>query len=162
MRKSANIPSSSRARGFTLVESLVALLVLSIGLLGVAGLQLTGVRANQSAAWRSQATYLSYDILERMRLNPANRADYVVDLAPDEAEEVDPEAEVPPVTTASEDVAAWKANLANSLPSGDGSVALDAGDDLMVTVTIQWNDARGDSAGAADEDPLTFVMRSRL
>ncbi len=61
----------SRARGFTLVEALVALLALSIGLLGIAGMQLTGMRANMSAGWRSQATYLGYDIIDRMRANRA-------------------------------------------------------------------------------------------
>ena len=54
-----------RHRGFTLVEALVALLALSIGLLGVAALQMSGLRSNMSSAWRSQATYLSYDIIDR-------------------------------------------------------------------------------------------------
>lgn len=136
------------AGGFTLVEALVALMALSIGLLGVAGLQLAGVRANQSAAWRSQATYLSYDILERMRLNSTNRAAYEVDIA---------EASAVP------DVIAWKANLAQTLPGGDGGIALDAGDDRMVTITVQWEDARGDTVVEDDSvTTLTFTMRSRL
>jgi type IV pilus assembly protein PilV len=140
----------------------VALLALSIGLLGVAGLQLTGVRANQSAAWRSQATYLSYDILERMRLNPDARGDYVVGTTADEEAEEEEEGAPVPDGTATADVAAWKANLSNSLPSGDGSIALDGGDDRMVTITVQWNDVRGDSAGDAADAQLSFTMRSRL
>ncbi len=63
-----------RGNGFTLVEALVALLAPSIGLLGVAGLQLSGLRNNLSAAWRSQATYLSYDIIDRMRANRDGRS----------------------------------------------------------------------------------------
>ena len=58
-----------RSRGFTLVEVLVALVVLSIGLLGVAALQLTSLRSNHSSAMRSQATFLAYDIIDRMRAN---------------------------------------------------------------------------------------------
>lgn len=151
--------SRPRSGGFTLVEALVAMLALSIGLLGVAGLQLTGVRANQSASWRSQATYLSYDILERMRLNSINRAAYVIDLE----EEVDVETS----TTASQDVTDWKQNLAATLPNGDGSVELDPDDDFVAIITVQWSDARGDSV-TSDEDaeeeevPLQFTMRSRL
>lgn len=57
------------ATGFTLIEVLIALVVLSIGLLGLAGLQSTGLRFNQSAAMRSQATQLAYDMADRMRAN---------------------------------------------------------------------------------------------
>lgn len=167
------IPPAHPAAGFTLVEALVALLTLSIGLLGVAGLQLAGVRANQSAAWRSQASYLAYDILERMRINQDARADYVVGLEPGEAEEEESggeeeaggeeeEEEVPPNAIAVADVSDWKANLAATMPGGDGSIALDPADDLMVIITVQWTDSRGDTAGDADATPLSFTMRSRL
>ena len=56
--------------GFTLVEVLVAILVLSIGLLGMAGLQLAGLRNGHTAHMRSQATLLAEDLAERMRANP--------------------------------------------------------------------------------------------
>lgn len=63
--------SSNRARlrGFTLVEVLVALLVLSIGLLGLAALQTTSLKFNTDSYLRTQATLLAYDIIDRMRLN---------------------------------------------------------------------------------------------
>lgn len=167
--KTLGISRTRRAAGFTLIEALVALLTLSIGLLGIAGLQLAGVRSNQSAAWRSQASYLAYDILERMRLNPGARADYVVGLEAgeeeaesEEGEEEGEEEEVVLDATAVEDVNAWKANLAATMPSGDGTIALDPADDLMVTITVQWSDERGDTAGTADGTPLSFTMRSRL
>src|SRR6185295_1538044 len=60
-----------RSRGFTMIEVLVSLVVLSIGLLGVAALQLTSLRSNHSSAMRSQATFLAYDIIDRMRANRA-------------------------------------------------------------------------------------------
>lgn len=56
--------------GFTLIEILVTVLVLSIGLLGLAGMQITGLRANMSSEARSKATLLASDIVERMRNNP--------------------------------------------------------------------------------------------
>lgn len=140
------------AAGFTLVEAMIALLVLSIGLVGMAGLQIAGLRANQSAAWRSQATYLSYDIIERMRLNRENRRDYEVGLT----ESMDP------VDTAGADVAGWKTRLAEVLPGGDGTIALEGGDDTVVTITVQWADARGDNTGVVDNTPLIFTMQSRL
>jgi type IV pilus assembly protein PilV len=55
--------------GFTLVEALVALVVLSVGLLGVAKLVLGAVHADDSAYMRGQATQLAYELLDEMRAN---------------------------------------------------------------------------------------------
>ncbi len=57
-------------RGITMIEVLVTMIILSIGLLGLAGLQLTGMRSVNSASLRTQATVLINDITERMRANP--------------------------------------------------------------------------------------------
>lgn len=58
-----------RHQAFTLIEVLVALLVLSIGLLGLAALQNTALQFNTDSYQRTQATLLAYDILDRMRAN---------------------------------------------------------------------------------------------
>lgn len=58
-----------RQRGFSLIEVLVALLVLSIGLLGLAALQTTSLQFNTGSYHRTQATFLAYDIIDRMRAN---------------------------------------------------------------------------------------------
>ena len=55
--------------GFTLIEILVTVVVLAIGLLGLAGLQAAGLSFSSTAAQRSQATSLAYDIIDRMRAN---------------------------------------------------------------------------------------------
>lgn len=70
-------PVSNRQRGFTLIESLIALLVISVGLLSVAGLQLLSKRSNYDAAQRTTAAHLAYDLLERMRNNPAGLINYI-------------------------------------------------------------------------------------
>ncbi len=62
-------------RGFTLIEVLVSLAILAVGLLGLAMLQTTGLRYNTNSYSRTQATYLAYDLAERMRANvPAFQA----------------------------------------------------------------------------------------
>lgn len=146
MTMSRQLPN--RTRGFTLVEALVALLALSIGLLGVAGLQLTGLRSNVSAAWRTQATYLSYDILDRIRANRDARTAYATVYGATSV------CDGTSVTIC--DLAQWKANLAAVLPGGDGAVTVGGTDNTVVTVTIRWNDSR--IAG----DNLVFTMRSRI
>lgn len=72
--------STATNTGFTLIEVLVSLVVLAIGLLGLAMLQTTGLRFNTNSYSRTQATYLAYDLAERMRANvPAFQAgDYDV------------------------------------------------------------------------------------
>jgi len=63
--------NTAREDGFTMVEVLVALLVLSVGLLGLAMLQATGLRYNNDSYMRSQATILAYDLIDRIRANKA-------------------------------------------------------------------------------------------
>jgi type IV pilus assembly protein PilV len=137
-----------REQGTTLVEALVALLVLSIGLLGVAGLQMMALRYNHSAHMRSQATALAYDISDRMRANRAAAlaAAYNVVIGA-----------VPAGTAVSDrDVIAWKTLLLNTLPSGDGGIALGANN--RVTITVQWNDQRDALGGAT----MQFVTQTQL
>lgn len=66
--------------GFTLLEVLVALLILSFGLLGLAALQTFGLRFTHQSYERTQATYLIEDIVERMRANPigTQNGDYLI------------------------------------------------------------------------------------
>jgi len=57
------------AQGLTMLEMLVALVVLSVGLIGVAALQMRGQQFNYFAYVRTQATFLAYDLMDRMRIN---------------------------------------------------------------------------------------------
>lgn len=151
--------TSLRSKGFTLVETLVALVVLSIGLLGVAALQLTSLRNNHSSAMRTQATFLAYDIIDRMRANreAALAGDYDVAI----------DGEGAAGTVAGDDIIAWKGNIANTLPAIDnagetelanGSIARNGN---VFTVTIRWADW-DDAAGAGGRAPLEFSMDTQL
>jgi len=147
-----------RARGFTLIEALVALIVLSIGLLGIAGMQISGLRANQSAASRTQASYLADDIADRMRANytAARNGEYDVALGGTKSG----------TTPAQLDVQAWVAELA-TLPGGKGSVAVTPGTNVA-TIIIQWIDSRGgDTSECTGTDldsclPITFKTVTQL
>ncbi|MGX2042136.1 type IV pilus modification protein PilV [Methylocaldum sp. MU1018] len=135
-----------KQRGFTLMEVLIAFLIMAIGLLGLAGLQVTGLRNDQSAFHRSQAVILAYDILDLLRANRQDARDGVYNLALG--------ADAPTGSSRSaQDLNRWLAELANHLPQGDGAVNV-AND--LVTITVQWDDSRGVEA------PQAFVVESQL
>lgn len=126
-----------RQKGFTLIEVLVAMVVLSIGLLGLAGMMATTMRNNHSAYHRTQATWMAYDMLDRIR---ANRE---VALAGSNNYNIAVATPAPASTTpAGEDLVDWKGRLAANLPGGDGAVTVTPAT-RAVTIIIQWNDSRG-------------------
>jgi type IV pilus assembly protein PilV len=155
----------SRQRGFSLIEVLVAVVVLSIGLLGLAALQASTTRSNHSALLRTQATNLAYDIVDRMRANvtPAESGDYDADYGalPDEddptpaANACDP-ALAPSGSIANRDLQEWKNTLACALPSGDGRITRDATNNRLVTVDVRWDDSR------SEDSLLTFSVTTEL
>ncbi len=140
--------------GFTLLEILVAMLILAMGLLGLAGLLASSMRNNLSAGHRTQATWMAYDIIDRLRTNrtSAIAGAYATALG-------DPAActtAVPGGSIQEQDIAAWKNQIACVLPEGDGSIAVTGA--ARATVVIQWNDSRG-SQGLANQ---TFTVDTQL
>jgi len=145
-------------RGATLIEVLVAMLILSVGLLGLASMQMTALQSNQSAYYRSQATVLAYDIIDRMRANRADALNGVYDIAI-QNQACEPDL-APSGTLAKRDVAEWLSSL-SCLLSADarGSVVRDG---RLFTISIEWNDNRGRIEDAKDDDRETFVYRTQL
>jgi type IV pilus assembly protein PilV len=68
-----------RARGFTLIEAMLALAVLSVGLLGAAAMLLGSLRSHAGALQRLSATHLLRDMADRIRANETGRAHYAAD-----------------------------------------------------------------------------------
>ncbi len=126
-----NIARGRCERGFSLIEVLVTLLVLAIGLLGLAALQAQGLRFNQVALVRTQATNLAYDIVDRMRANRANVAAYT---AADPGLLCDPT-----VATVNMDLSCWYDDLALALPAGGGAITANATANFF-DVTVRWVD----------------------
>jgi len=143
-----------RQRGFSMIEVLVTMIVLSIGLLGLAGLQLNAMRSNHSAYLRSQASTITSDIIDRMLVNRATARAGSYDTGLGVPVAVLPSncdgdaADNCSVTEmATLDIDQWKSSLSNLLPSGDGTISRAVvGGLTTVTVTIQWDDSRGVNA----------------
>lgn len=136
-----------RQAGFTLLEVLVALVVLSIGLLGLAGLQAANLQNNHSAYLRSQASVLGYDIVDSMRANrpAAVNGNYIITLA----------ATPTGATIAAQDLIAWRANLTAALPAGNGAIARTVANTNRFTITVQWDDTR--AGGSATQQFVTNI-----
>lgn len=137
--------------GFTLTEVLVAVIVLSIGLLGLASLQANSLKFNHSAYMRSQATHLAYSITDQMRANRSAALAGAYDIA---------RADAPSGSTLAATVLAnWRNTISNTLPAGasaicrsnDGAGCDGAGN--IFIVDIWWDDTRGQEA----EQQFRFV-----
>ncbi len=147
--------SNCGQRGFSLIEVLVALLVLAIGLLGLAGLQTLGLKFNTQSYQRTQAVLNAYDIVDRIRANTSGIAAAVYDdidiAAPPSAPPVDCAAfSCTNLDMAAYDVSQWKTSLAELLTQGKGAVcrgvltadftgcAVDPAGETSFQVGVQW------------------------
>ena len=134
-----------------LIEVLVTIVIVSFGLLGVAGVILNSLKVNESSYVRAQATWLSNDIIDRMRANrgaaEAAGLPYNITIGGT------PNGSGVPT----DDVTAWLAALATTLPSGKGAINL-ASATKKLTVTVQWDDSRAAGGLSAQQ----FVVETRL
>jgi type IV pilus assembly protein PilV len=141
------------ARGFTLIEVLVALVVLAVGMLGLAVLLVEGLQGSRSAIEHTQAVNLAADIAERMRSNRAAAASYdTAEGTPEprvDAACEDADGPCDPRAMAGHDLRRWLDDVATTLPDGQGVVEVErrTADSSRGIVTIRW--ARTGAAPAA-------------
>ncbi|MBB6091846.1 type IV pilus assembly protein PilV [Povalibacter uvarum] len=132
----SNATSMRRSRGFSLIEVMVSVGVLSVALLGTAGLMASSLRNTNTAYYRSQATILADDILDRMRanINAARTGQYAIDpYAPGTEPTFAPSA----TGVALYDCTEWTMMLADALPDGVGVIETAPGGE--VTIEIRWD-----------------------
>ena len=115
-RNRAGSAALRRNRGFTLVEAMVALIVLSVGLLGIAALYVETLRANRTSLYRTQAVNMATDIGDRMRSNRNPAAAYAC------GSPCDPTAGGNAIAIA--DLTDWMNQIAVQLPGGSAAVDL--------------------------------------
>jgi len=166
-------PHISASRGFTLLEVLVALVVISLGLLGLAGLQVVSLNNNQTAYYRSLATQQAYDMMDRMRANlvgiRAGNYDNLTAVIP-----ANPACFTAGCTTANmtlTDQFQWLTNTAVVLPGGTGTVRCVEGpaascatntatSNRIFAITLSWTERTAPTAAnPSGIAPQSFVTR---
>lgn len=139
------------ANGFSLIEVLVALVVLSIGLLGIAALFVSSLQFGGSAILRTRAVNFAEDIADRIRANSIAGAAYAADADDTGSDEgcaetaaVAVAASCTPAELAAHDLFTWKTAIADAavgLPGGAGSITVDATTTpTTYTVLVTWTE----------------------
>ncbi len=141
------------------MEVLVTVVILSIGLLGLAGLQLTGMRANLTAEAHSIATTMAYNMADLMRANRAGVTSGAYNAIV--GTETDPGCISTGCSTAQlaqYDAWKWNQTLGStpSLPSGKGRVA---GNSSTFTITVMWDESRTGATGTGCGTNLTVDLK---
>lgn len=135
--------------GVAMIEVLIAIVVVSFGLLGVAGLQLAGMKANQTAYFRSVATSQAYDMADRMRANlpgiAAGKFDAVTSTLPT-LPSCNPYGTTGCGATdlATHDIYAWLTANSRLLPSGVGTITKVANSGAF-QIQVGWSEKCLDS-----------------
>ena len=133
--------------GYALLEILIAALVISFGLLGLAGLQAIGLRNNHSAYLASVATQLTYDMADRIRANKG-----FIYASATAATHSGCLSGCTPQQIAEDDLLQWSQSVAAALPGG--TTASPAYSNGIYTLTVTWNDDR--AGGATTSFQTTF------
>ncbi len=131
------VPMRQSQSGVTLIEVMIAVFISAIGVLGAAALQLNALKYTNSAVYTSQASFIAYDILDRIRASadPDSVDDYELDST-----------DSPPSGSSLQatDLTDFSTNV-QSLPGGAGSIAVTGS---TVTVNISWSESK--ATGEAD------------
>lgn len=137
-------------RGFSLIEAMVALLVLSIGLLGIAALYVETLRASRTALYRTEAVVHATDLADRMRANrnPANAYACGSPCVPANGGNA----------IADADLADWMNAIGAALPAGSADVAFTAATattPAVYLITVNWTEV-------GQDDPATYQLRVEI
>lgn len=121
-------------QGSSLLEVLISVVILSIGLLGLAALQMASQKNNHSAQFRTDAVVQAYSLIDKMRLNKSEN--YVL-----------AKTNTPPggPLRKDTDLSEWITELKTLLPKGEGEVSLTGN---IVSVIVHWDDSRGTSGSS--------------
>lgn len=142
-------------KGFTLLEALISLVVLSIGMLGIAALYVEGLRAGRTAVYRTTAVTLAADLMDRIRANRGAQAAYAGGAALNQC--VNQDTDCTPIQMAQHDLQIWQDEIGNRMPPGTQANVQFGGGPVVDTYTIQiqWPEPGYDA-------PLAYTLIARM
>lgn len=141
-------------RGFTLVEVLVALVVMAVGLLGIAGLYVEGLRAGRTSVYRAAAVSLASDMADRIRANPLGA---YAGAGPGADNGCVNDVECDPDQLAGDDWFRWLGDVGRRLPTG-AAATIEVENLAPVTqfvITLSWPEV-------GQEAPATYTLAMQL
>jgi len=128
-----------RNSGFTLVEVLIALVILSVGMLGIAGLYVHSMQAGRTSLFRHHAVTLAGDVADRIRANPRAAAAYAAAGADNNC--VGGGVDCTAAQMAANDIFLWDQQAIDTLPNGTVTVVFDNGVlPPTYAITIAWTE----------------------
>ncbi|NQV86497.1 MAG: type IV pilus modification protein PilV [Woeseiaceae bacterium] len=128
--------------GFSLVEVLIALVVMSVGMLGIAGLYVQSLQAGRTSMFRHHAVTLAGDVADRIRANPIAGIAYIDPVGANN-NCVLGGADCTAVQMAANDIFLWKDQAQNSLPGGDVTIVLVPAAGFVpptYQITVSWTE----------------------
>jgi type IV pilus assembly protein PilV len=128
--------------GFSLVEVLIALVIMSVGMLGIAGLYVKSLQAGRTSMFRHNAVTLAGDVADRIRANPTAANAYTATTGMDN-NCISGVINCTPAQMAANDILVWKDQATNSLPGGDVTIVLTPAAGVLppsYQITISWNE----------------------
>lgn len=135
--------SPKKHQGFTLIEVLISLLIMTLGIVGVLKMQTQSLKSNQRAHFRTQADLLSRDMLARMQANKteARNGEYTSDSKPTSATDCQT-TECSAEQLVKWDLYQWHEQVERQLPAGSATVENFGGDKNRYLISIRWDDYR--------------------
>ena len=145
--------SKHQSAGFSLVENLVALVVLSIGMLGMAALYMEGLKAERTSIFRVAAISLASDMADRIRSNPNAQGDYALPAVNNVCQ--NGAADCTRTQMAQDDKFHWEAQIAQRVPGGAGVVeVVPQVGTTIYRIVVSWVEA-----GSPDLQDYTLVIQ---
>jgi type IV pilus assembly protein PilV len=133
---------NQRQAGFSLVEVLITLVIMSVGMLGIAGLYVQSMQAGRTSMFRHHAVTLAGDVADRIRANPTADIAYTAPVGADNGC-VMGGVDCSPAQMAANDILLWKDQAANTIPGGDVLIVLAPENGLIpptYQITVSWTE----------------------
>lgn len=136
---SGNKNAYGAQQGFSLVEVLIALIIMSVGMLGIAGLYVQSLQAGRTSLFRHHSVTLAGDVADRIRVNPRAGVDYTGNAVNNNC--VAMGIDCTPTQMAANDILLWDQQALDSLPNGAVDIQFDgAVSPPTYTITISWDE----------------------